>query len=126
MHVRCDNQYKTGADRGKILGQPRLFECMGICVLSPAHESEMRGYLVYVLIVKYLSHRFCLNSATVYKIGRPYRGTLGGFFQTFLEGSVDRVIYRDYIVNRRFFIYCSLATCTEPVSSKRVRYIQCN
>ena len=52
MHVRCDNQYKTGADRENILGQPMLFECMGICVLSPAHESEMRGYLVYVLIVK--------------------------------------------------------------------------
>ena len=51
MHVRCDNQYKTGADRENILEQP-LFECMGICVLSPAHESEMRGYLVYVLIVK--------------------------------------------------------------------------
>ena len=49
-----------------ILGQPRLFECMGICLLSPAHESEMRGYLVYVLIVKYLFHRCCLNSATVY------------------------------------------------------------
>ena len=31
--------------------QPMLFECMGICVLSPAHESEMRGYLAYVLIV---------------------------------------------------------------------------
>ena len=46
MHVRCDNQYKTGADRGNILGQPMLFVCMGICVLSPAHESEMRGYLV--------------------------------------------------------------------------------
>ena len=56
MHVRCDNQYKTGADRGNILGQPRLFECMGICVLSPAHESKMRGYLVYLLIVNYLSH----------------------------------------------------------------------
>ena len=54
MHVRCDNQYKTGADRGSILGQPMLFECMGICVLSPAHESEMMGYLVYVLIVKKL------------------------------------------------------------------------
>ena len=54
MHVRCDNQYKTGADRGDVLGQPRLFECMGICVWSPAHESEMRGSLVYVLIVKYL------------------------------------------------------------------------
>ena len=66
MHVRCDNQYKTGVDRENILGQPRLFECMGIGVLSPAHESEMRGYLVYVLIVKYFYHRFCFNSATVY------------------------------------------------------------
>ena len=56
MRVRCDNQNKSGADRGNILGQPMLFQCMGICVLSPAHESEMRGYLVYVLIVKYLSH----------------------------------------------------------------------
>ena len=54
MHVRCDNQYKTGADRENILGQPMLFVCMGICVLSPAHESEIRSYLVYVLIVKKL------------------------------------------------------------------------
>ena len=45
---------KTGADRENILGQPMLFECMGICLLSPAHESEMRGYLVYLLIVKSL------------------------------------------------------------------------
>ena len=52
MRVRCDNQYKTGADRGNTLGQPRLFEFMGICVLSPAHESEMRGRdLSYVLII---------------------------------------------------------------------------
>ena len=58
MHVRCDNEYKTGADRGDLLGQPMLFECMGVCVLSPAHESEMRGDFVYVLIVKYLPHRF--------------------------------------------------------------------
>ena len=56
MHVRCDNQYKTGADGGNILGQLMLFECMGIYVLSSAHESEMRGYLAYQLIVKYLSH----------------------------------------------------------------------
>ena len=48
MYVRCDNQYKAGADGGTLLGQPRLFEWMGICVF----ESEMRGYLVYVLIVK--------------------------------------------------------------------------
>ena len=51
LHVRCDNQYKTGADRENILGQPMLFVYTGICVLSPAHESEMRGYLVYVLMV---------------------------------------------------------------------------
>ena len=56
MHVRCNNQYKTGTEGGNILGQPRLFECMGICVLSPAHENEMRDYLVYLLIVKYLFH----------------------------------------------------------------------
>ena len=62
MHVRSEDQYKTGADGENILGQPRLFECMSICVLSPAHENEMRCYFVYVLIVKYLSHRFCLNS----------------------------------------------------------------
>ena len=55
MHIRCDNRYKSGADRGNILGQTMLFECMGICVLSPAHESEMRGYLVHVLIVKKLT-----------------------------------------------------------------------
>ena len=118
IHVRCDNQYKTGADRENIFGQPMLFVCMGICVLSPAHESEMRGYRVYVVIVKYLSRRFCLNSATVNKIGWPYRGFFfflgGGFFETFLEGSVDHIIYRDYTVNRRFFIYCSLATVLGP------------
>ena len=56
MHVRCDNQYKTGADGGNITGQPKLLQCLGICVLSLAHESETRGYLVYVPIVKYLSH----------------------------------------------------------------------
>ena len=56
MHVRCDNQHKTGADRGNILGQPMLFEYMDICVLSQAHNSEMRGYLLYVSIVKYLFH----------------------------------------------------------------------
>ena len=56
MHVRSDDQYKTGADRGNILGLPMLFECKGICVLSSAHEGEMRGYLVDLLIVKYLTH----------------------------------------------------------------------
>ena len=78
MHSICVNQCKTGADGGSILGQPMLFECLGICVLIPAHESEMRGYLVYVLIVKYLSDRFCVKSATVHQIGRPCLEILGG------------------------------------------------
>ena len=42
----------SGADRGNILGQPMLLECMGICVFRPAHETEMRDHLVYLLIVK--------------------------------------------------------------------------
>ena len=33
----------------------------------------------------------------------------GDFYETFLKGSVDHVIYRDYTVNRRSFIYYSLA-----------------
>ena len=40
---------------GTILEQPVLFECIGICILSPVHECEMRGSLVCLLIVKYLS-----------------------------------------------------------------------
>ena len=59
MHFSCGNQYKTGANGGNILGQPILFERMGICVLSPAHESEVKGYLAYLLMVKYLSQWFC-------------------------------------------------------------------
>ena len=31
-----------------------LFEYMDICVLSPAHECEMRDFLKYLLIVKIL------------------------------------------------------------------------
>ena len=35
---------------------------------------------------------------------------MGGWgFETFLEGSVDDIIYRYYITNRRSSIYCSLA-----------------
>ena len=36
----------------------------------------------------------------------------GGCFETFIEGSVDHINYRDYIVSRRSFIYCSLATAS--------------
>ena len=53
IRVRCGDKYKTGADGGTILGQPMLFDCMGVCVLSPTHcECEMRGSLVNLLIMK--------------------------------------------------------------------------
>ena len=90
------------------MGQPIPFECMGICVLSPAHENEMRGYLVYLLIEKYLLILFKFSHSIL--DWTVLSCNLGGFFLTFLEGSVDHIIYRDYKVNRRFFIYSSLAT----------------
>ena len=37
------------------------------------------------------------------------RGGGGGYFETFLEGSVDHIIYRDYILNWSSFTYFSLA-----------------
>ena len=91
------------------LVQSMLFEYMGICVLSPAHESEMRGYRVYVLIVKYLSILFKFSHSILDWTALSW--ILGGIFKAFLEGSVDHIIYRDYIANRRSFIYCSLACC---------------
>ena len=42
-------------------------------------------------------------------------GDLGGGVKTFLEGSVDSIIYRNYIVNRRSFLYCNLAAADNPV-----------
>ena len=101
---------------------------MGICVLSPAHESEMRGYFFLTADRKILSHWFCLNSATVCKTGRPYRGIFCDFFQTFLEEFVDHVFYRDYIVTRRPSLSCFFLTVvwslTEPHSQWACRMLR--
>ena len=113
MHVRCDNQYKTEADGGNIWGQPMLFECMFICVLSPAHESEMRAYLVYQLIVKYLLILLKFNQSILDWTALSCNLGGGGIFQTCLEGFVDHIIYWDNIANWRSFIYRGLATLTE-------------
>ena len=86
MHVRCDNQYKTGAEGGNILGQPMLFGCMDICVLSPAHESEMRGYLVYLLIVKYLLILLQFSHSILDWTALPWN--FGGFFGNILSAAV--------------------------------------
>ena len=46
---------EEGGGERTIFGQLMPFEWMGLCLLSSAHECEMRGSLVYLLIVKYLS-----------------------------------------------------------------------
>ena len=43
---------------------------------------------------------------------------LWDFLKTFLGWSVDHIIYRDYVANRRSFIYCSLGTCRCLVKGK--------
>ena len=87
------------------------FVCMGICVLNPAHESEMSSYLVYVLIVKKrISLILFKFSHSILDWTVLSRNFFGIFWNIFLEGSVDLIIYRDCIVNQRFFAYCSLAT----------------
>ena len=86
---------RSGADRGNILGQPRLFQCMGICVLSPAHESEMRDYLVYLLIVKYLLILFEFRHSILDWTAIWWN--FAGIFQIFLAGSVDHIIYKDIL-----------------------------
>ena len=90
-----------------ILGQPMLFECMGIYVLSSAHESEMRGYLVSGLIVKHFPLILFKFSHSILD-WTPLSLNFLGFLETFLEGSVDHVMYRGDIVNRRFLIYLVL------------------
>ena len=109
MRVRCDNQYKNKADRENILGQPMLFECMGICVLNPLHESEMRGYLVYLLIVK-KTYQFCLNSASLLDC-MVLSWNLGGIFLNIFKG-VCRPYHSQRLYSESalfFLIYCSLA-----------------
>ena len=63
-----------------------------------------------MLIVKYLPTDFDYIQPQNIRLDGLIVELFGDFLKTFLEGSVDLIIYRDYIVNRRFFIYCSLAT----------------
>ena len=94
-----------------------------MCVLSSADESEMRGYLVYVLIVKYCK---ILIPPILFKFSLSILDwtvlswNLGGFFETFLEGSVGLVIYRDYIVKN---IYIYIFTVVWPVRKKPAEFV---
>ena len=110
---RCISDVTTSTklkQTGEIFWDSRCFLSAWILAFWARRMKVKWGVtLFYLLIVKYLSHWYCLNSATVYQIQRPYRGFSGGLFETFLEGYVNLIIYRNYIANRRSFIYCSLA-----------------
>ena len=72
-----------------------LFECMGICVLSPAYEWERRGPLVYPLIAKYLSILFKFSHSILdwTDLSRNFFFLVVVIFlNTFLMGSVDHFI----------------------------------
>ena len=84
-----------------------LFERIGICCLNPAHECEMRAYLVYLLIVKSWSILFQFSHSVL-----NWTNLVVGFFRIFkeyfLRGLSSISLYRDYIVNRSSFIHWSL------------------
>ena len=43
---------ESGSEWRSILGHPQLTECIGICVLSPTHESDLSCSDVYLHIAK--------------------------------------------------------------------------
>ena len=47
----------------------------------------------------------------------------GGNFLNIFRGSVDGVIYKDYTVNRRFFICCSLPAHGFLKKKNRFRFL---
>ena len=85
----------TGADRGSVLGQPMLFECKGICVLSSAHECEIEGFPFYLLIIQifisWILKKFS-HSIHTYSIGRPRRFRL--FLSAEEGGGIFKNIFR--------------------------------
>ena len=76
-----------------------LFECIGICVLSPVHDCVMRCSLVFSADCEILIG-FCLHSATVYLTGIPCRDFSffflwgGGGDEIFFKRGLST--YRDY------------------------------
>ena len=68
MHVRCDNRYKTGADRGNTFGQPMLFECLGICVLLLPWLCAYCKILISFILFKF-SHSILDWTALSWKLG---------------------------------------------------------
>ena len=109
MHVRCDNQYKTGAD-GKYFRTVDAVWVHGYLRFEPGSWKWNKGLpwlcAKYKIFISLISSKFSHRILDLTVLSWNWRE----FLKTFLEGSMDHIIYRDYIVNRRSFIHCSLTT----------------
>ena len=70
---------ETGSVWRIILGHPQLIEFLGVCVLSLAHRSELRGSEIYLHIVKNSSGNFSLNLARERALGLLLLGIFSVF-----------------------------------------------
>ena len=84
---------EIGSEWRTILGHPQLIECMGVCVLSLAHGSELRDSDVYLHIVEGKGD-FSLNSTRMRALGWPLLGFFSGFFKQFLGGLWGKSLIR--------------------------------
>ena len=104
----CDNSITCNANRSLFRSQNK-----GMCQIREGLPRSCADCKILIpLILFKLSHSIWNSTALSWIWG-------GGFFETFLEGSVDHILYRDYIVNRRSFIYWSLATYRCPAGATR-------
>ena len=107
--------------KGQYFGTADAVWVHGYLHFEPGTWKWNEGYLVNLLILKYLCHWFCLNQPQYIRLDSLIVEVFGGFFETFQERSVDHIIYRDYITNRRSLIYCSLARGSTPCTCRPVR-----
>ena len=87
---------ETGSVWRIILGHPQLIEFLGVCVLSLAHRSELRGSDIYLHIVKNSSGNFSLNLARERALGLLLLGifsVFSDFFRGFCRANHLQGIY---------------------------------
>ena len=101
---------ETGSEWRTILGHPQLIECMGICVLSLAHGSELRGSDVICIlrtIIWKFFFKFSQGSCPWIAFACIFFGIFIIFFLKGGGGSMGQIICRKYTVYRALNISCS-------------------
>ena len=109
MHARCVRWVRVWVWGENYLGtSPAVWEHRYLCYESGAGVWSA-GSLEFRVMVKNLSHWFCLDWATMSSTGRPCLGIYLLIFETFLGGALRHNVYWGYIVFWGTVIYCSLA-----------------